>query len=113
MLIVILAAMKLSPILFVIALVFVVIVLSDLFLWFAVSRNIIDPETARQEYLSYYPIVLQNARVLTVISLLMLSFSGYVFLNASKSNKNRSVAIILGLLSTLLLMAKIYSFTRR
>ena len=104
--------MKLSNFLFYLAFVLIVIVLSDLFLWFAVSSKTIDIDVARQDYLSYYPPALQNARVLTVISLLMLSFSGYIFLNASKNNKNRNAAIILGLVSTLLLMAKIYSFTR-
>lgn len=104
--------MKLSSVLFVIALIFVVLVLSDLFLWFAVSRNIIDFETARQEYLSYYPAAMQNGRVLTVISILMLSFSGYIFINTSKTNGIRTVAIILGLVSTLLLILKIFTLTR-
>ena len=104
--------MKLADFLFYLALFFIVIVLSDLFLWFVVTSKTIDIEVGRQNYLSYYPSALQNGRVLTVISLLMLSFSGYIFLNASKDNKNRNAAIILGLVSAILLMVKIYSFTK-
>jgi len=104
--------MKSADFLFYLALIFVVIVLADLFLWFAVTAKTIDIEVGRQNYLSYYPSALQNGRVLTVISLLMLSFSGYIFLNASKDNRNRNAAIILGLVSALLLILKIYSFTK-
>jgi len=104
--------MKLADFLFYLALVFVVIVLSDLFLWFAVTAKTIDVEVGRQNYLSYYPSTLQNGRVLTVVSLFMLTFSGYIFLNASKHNKNRNAAIILGMISALLLILKIYSFTK-
>lgn len=103
--------MKLSSALFMVALVFVVLILADLFLWFAITSRVLDFETARQEYLSYYPAVLQNGRILTVISLLMLTFSGYIFLNASKTNDNKRTGLILGLLSTILLIVKIFTLT--
>lgn len=105
--------MKKSPALFYIALLFVVIVLADLFLWFSVTSKTIDVNRGREEYISYYPEILQNGRLLTVISILMLSFAGYVFINASKSNNNKKAATLLGLLSALLMIVKIYSFTRR
>lgn len=105
--------MKKSPVVFWIAIFFVGFILADLFLWFAVTSKIVDTETARETYLSYYPEFLQNGRVLTVISILMLTFSGYIFLNTSKKNENKKTGLILGLLSTLLLMIKIYTITRR
>jgi len=104
--------MKKSPVVLWIALVFVALILADLFLWFAISSRIMDVETAREEYLSHYPAPLQDGRLLTVISLFMLTFSGYIFLNTSKKNDNKKTGLILGLISTLLLMIKIYTITR-
>ena len=104
--------MKVSSTLFAIALIFIVVVLCDLFLWFSVTANIMDFEAAKQEYLSHYPAALQNGRLLTVISLLMLTFSGYIFINMSKSNENKKAGLLLGLLSTLLLIAKIFTLTK-
>jgi len=71
-----------------------------------------DFEAAKQEYLSHYPAPLQNGRLLTVISLFMLTFSGYIFINVSKSNENKKTGLLLGLLSTLLLIAKIFTLTK-
>lgn len=105
--------MKKSPVVFWIAIVFVGLILADLFLWFATTSRILDTETAREEYLSHYPAFLQDGRLLTVISLLMLTFAGYIFLNTSKKNENKRTGLILGLLSTLLLIVKIYTITRR
>jgi len=106
----ILPVMKKSAVLFFIALLFVILVLSDLLLWFAVSSHNDYFTDARDEYLSYYPTILQNARLLTAISILMLTFSGFIFINARRSNSYKVHATFLGLLCTLLLMYKIFTF---
>ena len=101
--------MKKSYFLFAVALIFIVIVLADLFLWFAVADEATNFEANREEYLNYYPDALHNARLLTVISILMLTFAGFIFLNARKNTSMRVLAAILGVLSAILLIWKIFS----
>ncbi len=101
--------MKRSSVLFGIGILFLVIVLIDLIGWFVVTDNTANFEEARQSYLSYYPTPLQNARLLTVISLLLLTFSGFGVLNAATIRALKVVASLLGMVCALLLLWKIFS----
>ncbi len=101
--------MKKQSALFVVAIICLFLVLADLFLWFAVTGRNDNFETARAEYLTYYPASLQNARLITVIGILMLTLAGFVFLNASKTNSLKKTAAVLGIASAVLLMWKIFS----
>lgn len=101
--------MKKSSVLFFLAVMFLLIVIADLIHWFVVTGDTSGFEAAKQEYLSHYPSAIQNARLLTVISILLLTFSGFIFLNISKSANFKKSASLLGMLSALLLMWKIFS----
>lgn len=101
--------MKKSSVLFGLGILFLVIVLIDLVSWFVVTDSAANFDEAKQNYLSYYPTPLQNARLLTVISLLLLTFSGFVFLNAAKTRSLKIVASLLGMVCALLLIWKIFS----
>lgn len=94
---------------FFIAVLALMAVLADLLLWFSVSGSGHSFEQSRQEYLSYYPSPLQNARLLTVISILLLTLSGFVFLTAARSQRLRVGASVLGLVCAVLMMWKIFS----
>lgn len=101
--------MKRNSGLFFLAVVFVFIVVADLIHWFMVTADIANFEQAKQEYLEHYPSYIQNARLLTVISILMLTFSGFIFLNAVKTRSFKIASSLLGMLCALLLMWKIFS----
>jgi hypothetical protein len=101
--------MKTARFLFALALVFLFLVLADLFLWFAIASDKVQFEVSRERYLGYYPETIRNARLLTVISILLLTFSGFIFLNASKTNSLKKAAAVLGILSAVLLIWKIFS----
>ena len=101
--------MKKSSVLFFLAVVFMLIVVADLLHWFVITAETANFEQARQEYLEHYPAAIQNARLLTVISILLLTVSGFIFLNTSKTTHFRKSASILGMLSALLLIWKIFS----
>lgn len=94
---------------FFIAVVALMAVLADLLLWFSVTGTGHSFEQSRQEYLSYYPATLQNARLLTVISILLLTLSGFVFLTSARSQHLRVGASVLGLVCAVLMMWKIFS----
>ncbi|MGV3460781.1 MAG: hypothetical protein ACO1N9_10055 [Flavobacterium sp.] len=101
--------MKRSSFLFFMALFFLVLVLADLILWFVATDAKPDFESAKAHYLSHYPEAMQNARVLTVISLLLLTVAGFLFLNASKERGLKVVASLLGMIAAMLIMWKIFS----
>jgi hypothetical protein len=101
--------MKKSSVLFALALMFLIIVLADLIRWFVITGETANFDQARQEYLAYYPAALQNARLLTAISLVLLTFSGFVFLSAAKTRSLKVAASLLGMLCALLLIWKIFS----
>lgn len=101
--------MKKSSSLFFLAVVFMIIVVADLLHWFMVTGETPDFEQAKQQYLQHYPPAIQNARLLTVISILLLTAAGFIFLNTAKSPNFKKAASILGMLSALLLIWKIFS----
>lgn len=101
--------MKKQSLLFAFAILCLFLVLADLFLWFAITDNAATFEEARNEYVSYYPAPLQNARLLTVISILLLTIAGFIFLNASRTNSLKKTAAVLGIASAVLLMWKLFS----
>lgn len=101
--------MKTRNLLFAFAIICLFIVLADLFLWFAVTGETNSFEEAKAQYLSYYPDSLQNARLLTVISILLLTAAGFIFLNAAKTNSLKKTASVLGIVSAVLLMWKLFS----
>lgn len=101
--------MKRSSLLFFIALVMLVLVLADLILWFMATDVAPDFESAKQQYLSNYPASLQNARLLTVIAILLLTLSGFIFLRSTKERGFKVAAAILGMISALLIMWKLFS----
>lgn len=104
--------MKKQHFLFGIALIILIAVLADLYLWFEAFGNSPDDfENARDTYyLTHYPASWRNARWLTAISILMLTISGFIFLNLRKSSRAlRVTASILGLVCAVLLMWKLFS----
>lgn len=101
--------MKTRTFLFAFAILCLFVVLADLFLWFAVTGRTQDFEEARAQYLSYYPDALGNARLLTVISIMLLTIAGFIFLNAAKTNSLKKTAAVLGIASAVLLMWKLFS----
>lgn len=101
--------MKRSSFLFFIALLFLVIVLADVILWFIAADMNPDFERAKQHYLSHYPVAIQNARVLTVISLLLLTIAGFLFMKSTKERGLKVLAALLGMVAAILIMWKIFS----
>ena len=101
--------MKKSSILFFTALLILALVLADLILWFIATDVTTDFESAKQHYLSHYPAVMRQPRLLTVISIMLLTVSGFIFLQAIKERGLKVVASLLGMIAALLLMWKIFS----
>ena len=100
--------MKKPSVLFFLGVVFMLIVVADLLHWFTVTGEASNFEQAKQQYLEHYPAALQNARLLTVISILLLTVSGFIFLNAARTTNFKKAGSLLGMLSALLLMWKIF-----
>ena len=104
--------MKKDRLLLFIGLFFLTVVLADLSVWFSVTGTGDSLAETRQRYLSVYPEPLQNGRLLTVISLLLLTLSGFIFLTKARSRGIKVAASVLGLLCAVLMMWKIISLSR-
>ncbi|RWW99963.1 hypothetical protein [Flavobacterium cerinum] len=100
---------KRTSFLFFIAILALLFVITDISLWFMVSSNTTTFDDAKHQYLNNYPSSLQNAQLLTAISIILLVFSGTVFLSASKTKSLKIIATIMGIVAVLLLMWKIFS----
>ena len=101
--------MKTQNFLFALAIIILVAVLADLYLWFSVSGDYATFEESRAVYLEHYPQQWRNARWLTAISILLLTFCGFIFLNLRKNRALKRVASLLGLVCAVLLIWKIFS----
>ncbi|MES2485019.1 MAG: hypothetical protein V4581_03610 [Bacteroidota bacterium] len=104
--------MKTQYFLFGIAIIILIAVLADLYLWFDAIGNSPDNfEYARDNYyLTHYPASWRNARWLTAGSILLLTLCGFIFLNLRKSSRGmRVTASVLGLLCAVLLIWKLFS----
>lgn len=100
---------KRTAFLFFIAILALLFVIADIFLWLMVSSDTTTFDDAKHQYLNYYPSTLQNTQLLTSISIILLVFSGTVFLSATKTKSLKIAAIIMGIIAVLLLMWKIFS----
>ncbi len=102
--------MKKQHFLFGIAIIILIAVLADLYLWFAATSTEPNFYKARGAYLNHYPESWRNARWLTAVSILLLTASGLIFLNLRNSSRAlRVTASILGMVCAVLIAWQLFS----
>jgi len=69
-----------------IAVLSLLFVLGDIFLWINITNQYSNPDTLKQAYLEKYPSSIQNIQGLTIVPLLLLIFASLIFLRSAKSN---------------------------
>lgn len=99
-----------ATLLFIAAFILLIFPVANMALWIAVASDESKPfETAKAEYLSYFPDFLQNAQLLTVINIALLAAASAFFYKTIIFPKYRLTAIILAAFSALLLMWNAFS----
>ena len=92
---------------FSIAVILLVIVLINILLWFYVCNKTAKSfYENRAEYLSYFPRILQHARLLTVIDIVLLSIAAFIF---NKSRKLLKVSTVLFYVCVVLICWQVFT----
>ena len=92
-----------------IALLAVLFVLADIFLWINVANEYENREQLRTAYMDHYPIQIRNLQGLIVLPLILLAFASLFFIRSAKSNFFKMAAATLAALLALFLIWKIYA----
>jgi len=82
-----------------IAVLSILLVLGDIFLWININNQYTTPDALRSAYVEKYPSQVQNIKWLTIAPLLLLVFASLIFLRSAKSNfaKNAAATILAAL----------------
>lgn len=96
--------------LFYIGLLLFFVAVADMTLWIVTTthKHATFEETV-DDYLSYFPEMLQNATLLTMLNIMFLALAGGLFYKSMKSIKLRTAAKILAILSAVLLFWNVFS----
>ena len=82
--------------------------LSNILLWiYVATRGVQKFEVHKSQYLSFFPAVLQNAFLLTVINIVLLGIAFVIFIRSTKIIKY--VSYILAIFAGILLMWNVFS----
>ena len=92
-----------------IALLAVLFVLADIFLWINVANEYENREQLRTAYMDHYPIQVRNLQGLIVLPLVLLAFASLFFIRSAKSNFFKMATATLAALLALFLIWKIYA----
>ena len=92
-----------------IALLAVLFVLADIFLWINVANEYENREQLRTAYMDHYPMQVRNLQGLIVLPLILLAFASLFFIRSAKSNFFKMEAATLAALLALFLIWKIYA----
>jgi hypothetical protein len=103
--------MKKLSFLFAAALLLLLTAIADMVLWFYVcaDEGLITFEQRKEKYLSYFPLSLQSAQLLTLITMALLTAAALMFYKTSSVKPLRIVSAVLGFLSALLFMWQVFS----
>ena len=94
---------------YMVAVVLLAIVITDITHWFRITAQYDTFEKMVPAYLSAFPSWLQNARIITVIEIFLLGISGFIFVQAIKSNYLKIISIVFAALASLLIYWQTFS----
>ncbi len=90
-----------------IALLSILFVLADIFLWVNVAGEYENREQLRMAYMDHYPTRVRNLQGLLILPLILLVFASLFFIRSARSNFFKITAAILAVLLALFLIWKI------
>jgi len=79
---------------FIIATLLLAVFIVDMVWWFRTTGSNSSFEIAKNNYLSAFPVFLQNSLLLTAIAILFLVISGVFFVQTRKGNKLKSLSTV-------------------
>jgi len=100
--------MRKSTLLFIVAIIFLILVIADSILWLSVNSETFDISDTNILYLKYYPEFLQDFTLLNIIAIILLVFAGLAFVRTRRRKTFRSYAIPLGIICGILLVYRLF-----
>ncbi len=104
---------KKQKIVFSIGLILLLLVCFEIYLWLSVSINANSFEASVDKYLSYFPEVVRNTRIITLIRtfMLLISLSSFIYLFIYLINKSfiKIVSVILLVIVSILLFWSLFT----
>lgn len=92
-----------------IAVLSVLLVLGDIFLWINITNQYSSPSDLRTAYLERYPSQVRNLRGLSIIPLFLLIFASLVFARMGKSNFIKIIVALITAVLALVIIWKMFS----
>jgi|GEM_PF-3878303 len=91
-----------------IAVLALLLVLGDIFLWINITNQYYDPDALRKEYLNAYPSQVRNLEGLIVLPLILLVFASLIFIRSAKTNLIKVAAATIATVLALAIIWKMY-----
>lgn len=91
-----------------IAVLSLLFVLGDIFLWINITNQYYDPDALRKEYLNAYPSQVRNLKGLIVSPLILLVFASLIFIRSAKTNFIKVAAATIATVLALVIIWKMY-----
>ncbi|MCO6147754.1 hypothetical protein [Flavobacterium sp. NRK1] len=92
-----------------IAVLSLLLVLGDIFLWINISNQYSGTAAFKDAYLEKYPPSLRNSKGLSIIPIVLLTFASLVFIRASKSNVLKITGAVFAAILAIIIIWKMFT----
>lgn len=91
-----------------IAVLSLLFVMGDIFLWINITNHYYDPDALRKEYLNAYPSQVRNLQGLIILPLILLVLASLIFIRSAKTNFIKVASAIIVVILALVIIWKMY-----
>lgn len=92
-----------------IAILSLLFVLGDIFLWVNITNEYNNQEYLKTAYMDKYPSNMRNIRWLTILPLILLTFASLVLIRATKTSFTKTLAATLAAVLAIIIIWKLFS----
>lgn len=100
---------KYKGVIYGIALLFLALTIADTYLWISITNKYETFEQCKEVYLSYFPLAIRNAHLLTVFSIALSGTATVIFIRAIDHKYLKLTSIFLGAIACLLTAWHLFS----
>lgn len=93
---------KYKGLIYSIAILFLALTISNTYLWFSITNKYETFEQCKEVYLSYFPLVIRNARLLTVFFIVFSGIAMVIFIRSIALGYLKLTSMFLGTIACLL-----------
>lgn len=91
-----------------IAVLSLLFVLGDIFLWVNITNQYSNPQALSNAYLEKYPSAIRNTQGLSILPIILLVFASLVFIRSAKTNFIKVIAATIATVLALVIIWKMF-----